>query len=147
MRQGPLLPQGPMRIRNFPRSQDRKVSELGHEVGSGMVSFPLLGLLRALNETCENARHDHGPAIECILLPSRDFKLGRGEGGGQRDPACQGPRSWQTQSYKVPATHLWCRPVFWAQGLVLAEAESSQAQALPSDRQPGIMQSLRWGKP
>ena len=80
-----------MRIINFPRSQDRKVSELGHEVGSGMVSFPLLGLLRALNETCENAQHDHSLAIECILLPSRDFKLGRGDGGGQRDPACQGP--------------------------------------------------------
>ena len=85
MKQGLLLPQGPMRIRNFPRSQDRKVSELGHKVGSGMVSFPLLGLLRALNETCENPRHDHSPVIECILRLSRDFKLG-GDGGGQRNP-------------------------------------------------------------
>lgn len=76
MKQGLLLPQGPMRIRNFPRSQDRKVSELGHKVGSGTVSFPLPGLLRALNETCENPRHDHSPVIECILLLSRDFKLG-----------------------------------------------------------------------
>lgn len=86
MRQGPLLPQSPMRIRNFPRSQDRKVSELGHEVGSGMVSFPFPGLLKALNKGCENPWHDHSPVIECMLLPSRDFKL---DGGGQRNPVAK----------------------------------------------------------